>query len=288
MVAQTGSDAPGAGGAVFATLTDPVYNNSADVAFGGTLKVATGLATAATESGVWASSGGTLGLIAREGSAAPGTGGANFATFTAVGLSDNGGAIVAGTLTASTALGVNTTNNAGVWEGTTSSNLTLMLRNGEQTDSGKTIASFKFLPVEAYVNGQTRGFGPTTGHLAAGTTYTDKNTGIVKVMTAGSPTAVATSGDLAAGTGSATFATFSSPAINDSDDVAFAATLKVGVGDTTTKNAAGIWADDSNGTRQLVAREGEIAPGTGTNAGFLTFSDPVYNASEAVWRFARR
>jgi sugar lactone lactonase YvrE len=282
LVAQTGSDAPGAGGAVFATLTDPVYNNSADVAFGGTLKVATGLVTAATESGVWASSGGTLGLIAREGSAAPGTGGANFATFTAVGLSDDSGAIVAGTLTASTALGVNTTNNAGVWEGTTSSNLTLMLRNGEQTDSGKTIASFKFLPVETYVSGQTRGFSPVKGYFAADTTYTDKNTGIVKVTAVGSPTAVATSGDAAAGTSGAVFATFSSPAINDGKHVAFLATLKAAVGDTTTKNAKGIWADDSNSVRQLVARLGQVAPGTGTNATFLTFSDPVYNASEAV------
>ena len=91
LVAQTDSAAPGTDGAVYATLTDPVYNNGEDVAFYATLKVATGLVTTTTEDGVWASHDGTLGLLARQGSIAPGTGGASFAAFNGVGLSDNGG-----------------------------------------------------------------------------------------------------------------------------------------------------------------------------------------------------
>jgi hypothetical protein len=197
-------------------------------------------------------------------------------------LSDNNGAIVAGTLTNSTSLGVTASNNAGIWEGATASALTLMLRTGEMTNTGKTIASFKFLPVETYVNGQTRGFSPVKGRLAATATYTDKTTGIIEVITPGSPVAVATLGDVAAGTTGATFATFDSPAVNDSDDVAFQATLKAGVGDATTKNDGGIWAGYVGGSPDLVARLGEIAPGTGSNATFLTFSDPVYNAKGAV------
>ncbi len=283
LIAQTGASAPGVSGAVFATLTDPVYDNNADVAFGATLKAGTGSVTAADANGVWATNGSsTPALIAREGSVAPGTGSAKFATFTAVGLTDSGGAIVAGTVSGGTPA-VTAADNAGVWEGKTSGTLALMLRNGEMvsTSSGtKTIASFKFLPVETYVNGQTRGFGPTTGHLAANATYSDKTTGIVKVTTAASPTAVATSGDAADGTTGATFAVFSSPAINDTNRVAFAATVKGG--DTTTKNGGGIWADTSGGTRQLVARLGSMAPGTGTSATFLTLSDPVFNANEAV------
>ena len=288
LIAQTGSIAPDANGnpsgAVFATLTDPVYNNNADVAFGGTLKVATGLVTTATENGVWATNGSsTPNLLAREGSPAPLPGGtANFATFTALGLSDNGGAIFLATLSGGSPT-VTAANNVSVWEGATAGALTLMLRNGEVVNTSlgsKTIASFKFLSAETVVNGQTRGFGPTTGHLAANATYTDKTTGIVKVITAATPAAVATSGDPAIGTAGAAFATFSSPAINDNDDVAFMATLKSG--DTTTKNASGIWADDSTGTRQLIARLGEIAPGTGTNATFTALSDPVYNGAEAV------
>ncbi len=149
LVAQIGSSAPGntgaPSGAVFSALTDPVYNNGGDVAFGGTLKVATGIVTAATEYGVWSSNSGTLSLLAREGSVAPGTSGALFATFTGAGISDSG-AIVVGTLTASKALNVTATNNAGVWEGSTPSNLTLMLRTGESTTgtvTPKTISSFK-------------------------------------------------------------------------------------------------------------------------------------------------
>jgi hypothetical protein len=289
LIAQTGSTALGTGGAVFATLTDPVviYDGThEDVAFGGTLKVTSGLVTTATENGVWASSGGTPGLIAREGDTAPGAGTATFATFNSLGLSDTG-AIFSATLATSASAGVTAANNIGVWE-VVSGNLTLMLRTSATvtTDTTlnpvKTIGSFGFLPMETFVNGQTRGFGPTTGHLAANTTYTDKTTGIVTVTTPGSPTAVVTSTDPAAGTAGATFATFSSPAINDNDHVAFAATLALGVGDTTKTSAGGIWADDATGTRQLVARLGSVAPGTGTSATFLTLSDPAYNLHEAV------
>ncbi len=252
LVAQTGSSAPGisgaASGAVYSLLADPVYNDNGDVAFNGTLKIATGVVTAATENGVWASNSGTLGLLAREGSAAPGTGGALFATFTGVGLSDDAGAIVAGTLTASTALGVTAATNSGVWEGSTSNSLTLMLRTGESatgTATPRTISSFKLFPAETYVNGQTRAFGPASGHLAVTATYTDKTTGILEVVTPGAPALVATLGDFATdATGSltaATFATFGSPAIDDSDEIAFHATLKVGVGGAVAANAGGIW-----------------------------------------------
>jgi hypothetical protein len=284
LLAQTGAPAPDESGqpngAVFAALSDPVYNNQEDVAFSGTLKVAPGLVTPATAMGVWASSGGTLSLLAREGGAAPGTSGAKFAAFHSAGLSDDGGAILAATLAASSTLGVTATNDAGVWEGATAQSLTLMLRAGEMTDTGKTIATFKFLPLESGVNGQTRGFGPTTGHLTALATYADKSTGIVEVVSPAAPIAVATSGDAAAGTMGAIFASFSSPAINDSDHVAFAATLKSGVGDALKANAGGIWAGYGTNSPQLAARLGDTAPGT--SAPFSAFNDPVYNANDAV------
>ncbi len=289
LVAQIGSAAPGANGtpgpALFSVLMDPVFNNNGDVAFGATLKVATGTVTAATENGIWASSSGTLSLLAREGSPAPGitstgSGTVTFASFGPVGLSDDNGAIVSGTLTVSTTTGVTAANNAGVWEGSTSNDLTLMLRAGETTNTGKIIASFKFLPTETFVNGQTRGFGPATGDLTALATYTDKTTGILEVIDAGTPLAVATSGGIAAGTGSATFLTFSNPAINDGDQVAFESSLKGG--DTTTRNAGGIWTGDSTGTLQLIARLGQVAPGTGSSAVFTAFNDPVDNVNDVV------
>jgi hypothetical protein len=276
LVAQVGSSAPDTDSALFATLTDPVYDNNENIAFGATLKTG-GTTTKANATGVWASRSGALDLLAREGAEAPNADGADFATFPEVAISDTGGTIFSATLSGA---GVTRMNNAGIWEGVNAGALTLWLRTGEQTDSGKTVATFSFLRVETVVNGQTRGFGPATGHLACNTTYTDGNTGIVKVLSAGSPTAVATSTDPATGTAGATFAAFSSPAINDHNHTAFAATLSSG--DTTKTNASGIWADDSMGTRQLIARLGDVSPGTGTNATYLSFGDPVYNANEAV------
>jgi kumamolisin len=276
-IAQTGLTAPGTGSATFATLTDPVYNDNQDVAFGGTLNIAAGLVSTANATGVWASSSGTLGLLARQGSTAPGAGGASFATFTATALTDSAGAIIAGTLTANSSLGVTAANNKGVWEGDTAADLTLMLRTGEMTDTGKTLASFNFLPVETYVGGQTRGFAPLTGHLAATATFTDKSNGIIMLASPGSPQAVVTSGDAADANGDF-FTTFSSPALNDNDHVAF-----MGMTDTTFASAmpvnTGIWADTSSGTLTWVTRIGFPAPSAET---FVSFSDPVYNDNEVL------
>ena len=280
LIAQTGSPAPGTGGTPWATLGDPIYNDKEDVAFGGTLLVP-GIAATANRNGVWASNSGTLGLIARQGSTAPGTGGATFAAFNAVGLCNNGGAIVSATLADSLSQGVSLANNAGVWEGPTGTNLILMLRTGEQTNLGKTIASFTFLPLETCVNGQTRSFGPVTGHLVANTVQTDQSTNIVKVLSPGSPVVVVNSGDFAPDTAGATFASFSNAVINDSDHIAFAATLKTGVGDATSTNAGGIWADNSTGTRHLIARQGQVSPGV-AGASFTAFSDPEYNDHDTV------
>ena len=275
LIAQTGSAAPGAGGAVFATLTDPVYNNNADVAFGGSLKVTPGLA--ATANGVWASNGGTLGLIAREGSPAPGAGGALFASFSSMGLSDSGGVIVAGTVTGS---GVTAANNSGIWEGTTASNLALMLRTGEQVEMGKTIASFRFLPMDATVNGQTRGFGPVTGHLIANVTYTDKTTGIVEVIKPMLPEVLAMRGDESpffVGT----FSTFSSSVINDTDYLAFAGTVvdTSYIGSTVVD---GIWADNNTGQLIAEARKGDSPRVGPAQEIYESFGDPVYNDNEAL------
>jgi hypothetical protein len=49
----------------------------------------------------------------------------------------------------------------------------------------------------------------------------------------------------------------------------------------TTANNAGIWADDSNGTRHLVTRTSGTAPGAGS-AILSKLSDPVYNNAEEV------
>jgi uncharacterized repeat protein (TIGR03803 family) len=266
-IAQIGGTAPDAAGAAFLTFSDPVNNTHDAVAFGATLKVAKGQ-TGTT--GVWSTSSGSLREVARLGGIAPGTGGATFSALTSLGLADTG-AIVFGTLNASKAAPVVTAaNNLGIWEGNSIDDLQLVLQLGA-TVGPETIAALNFLPAETCVNGQTRGFAAANGEVVLGATFSDQSKGIVKQTVGGSPVLVAQSG--------ATYTSFGSPAINDNDHTAFAATLASGAGVTTANNLV-IRADDSSGVNQLVAQSGMAAPGLASS--FLTFSDPVYNNHEAV------
>ena len=185
LIAQTGSGAAPGTTANFLTLGDPVYNNNGAVAFRATLKVAAGQATSTTATGVWeGDSAGDLALVARQGSPAPGTGG-TFNTFTALGLSDTGTVFVLATLNNSTAAGITTANNTGIWEGNATDGLTLLLRLGDTisgTAPGATITKLTFLPVETYVSGQTRSFNSSSGDFVCGATFSDKSSGIIKVI----------------------------------------------------------------------------------------------------------
>lgn len=276
LVAQIGGAAPGTGGANFATLGDPVSNDNAAVAFRATLKTQTGVVTTSNATGVWSSSSGTLQLVARQGSTAPGTGGATFATFTSLGLTNSAGAVFAATLNAGT--GISAANNSGIWEGNSAGDLHIVLRLGD-TVGPKTITKLTFLPTETYVNGQTRGFN-ASGGIICGATFSDKTTGLVKVV-GGTPSITQISGSNASGTAGATYATFGNSAINNNGRAAFQGTMTSGVGGITSTTNTGIWADNSAGTRLLIAQIGTpSAPSTAAN--FLTFSNPVYNSNEAV------
>ncbi len=88
-------------------------------------------------------------------------------------------------------------------------------------------------------------------------------------------------GDPADGAPGTTFASFGAPIVNTSDRVAFTGLLQSGTTKVTTADDSGIWADDSNGVRQLIARSGASAPGI-PGAVFAKFSDPVYDDYEEV------
>lgn len=289
LIARIGSTpAPGTNNATFLTLSDPVYNNNEAVAFRGTLKVVANQATSTTATGIWSSSGGSLQLVARQGSPAADHGagtpltGATFSTFTNLALPDTGGVLFLATLNANKTAGITTANNTGIWTGNTASDLHLIVRTGETINS-KTLTGITFLPNLTYVNGQSRSFAQGTGHLAFIGTFSDKSTGIFKVV-GGTPQVVALGNDSAADVSSAQFLTFGNPTLNANDHVAFAATLATGPGGITKTNNSGIWADDNSGTRHLIAQIGvpngaPLASGSGT---FLTLGDPVYDDSEAV------
>jgi cyclophilin family peptidyl-prolyl cis-trans isomerase len=276
LIAQTGTPAvPGLAGAEFSALSSPVYNQTNGVAFEGTLKAGLGGVTAKNELSVWSTSTGTLQLVAREGDPAPG--GTTFSTFTALGLLDgntNEDVIVIGTMAAGT--GVTASSNTGIWEGTLENNLALKLRTGDMV-GGETISTLTLDSTQPLVQGQTRNFASNTGDLALLATFTNKTTGIVTSFSGVPALAYKVGSTAPISTGTATFAKFDSPIINNSDHLAFEAT--VANGGVTAATSAGIWSTDT-GTLQLVAQTGSSAPdasGNPSGAVFATLNDPLDN-----------
>lgn len=103
-------------------------------------------------------------------------------------------------------------------------------------------------------------------------------------MTGPETTSVLQEGDAAPGLSGAIFKSVRVPAINNSLHVAFHATV-TGTSAAATKaighSKAGIWADDSTGTRQLIALVGKSAPGT-PGCKFSELSNPVYNNHDVL------
>lgn len=113
LVAREGHAAPGPAGALFRRAAYPVINSAGAVAFAGLLRENVAGVTLDSNSGIWSNVGGSLQLIAREGTQAVGTpAGVDFATLIDPALSDAGQTAFRGTLRGT---GVDTTNQAGVW-----------------------------------------------------------------------------------------------------------------------------------------------------------------------------
>ena len=280
-VAQTGSanDAPGAS-APFTALDDPVYNNNNAVAFVGTLKVGTGLATIYNDLGVWSNSSGNLSLVARKGFQAPDyPTGATFATFAQIALPDVNGVILLATVNVNAALGVTAASNTGIWAVDGSNNLHLIVRTG-QVINGKTVTALSFMSALAPVSGQSRSFSSGSGEVTFLATFNDHTTAIFDASSAATIAPVASTHSSAPGPSGATFASFGYPAINVNGNNAFRGVLALG-SSVTALNDQGIWADNSPNSLQLVAQTGSgSAPGT--TAPFTALSDPVYNDNNDV------
>jgi hypothetical protein len=146
------------------------------------------------------------------------------------------------------------------------------------------VKTLTFLPAAANVTGQTRCF-DSAGDLLYSVKFTSGTTAIYKATLSSGTythTSVATQGDAATGIAGAKFASFGNPTMNELGQVAFAAKLS---GSVSSSSNVGIWADGTNGVRQIVVRSGTTAPdaaGTGSVGVFKKFSDPVYSGSSAV------
>jgi hypothetical protein len=272
LVARTGAIAPGTNNALFSAFSNPVYNDNEAVAFLGALRVIPGEDTALTSQGIWSTSSGSLALVAQRGTQAPGyPTGVIFSSFSTFALPDQGGVILSGAVNARI-------NNHGIWAGDSISDLQLLLKTGD-TINGNTITALSVLPTVSFVNGQTRSFAPSTGQIVCLATLGRAGTGILEI-TGTNVAALALTGSAAPGVMSGEFFAFGNPVINAGGDAAFRATLYLVAGGVTATSNAGIWADNSSGALDLIARTADAAPDT--NAFFATLSDPVYNDNFAV------
>ena len=215
LVIRSGSSAPGTVGAVFASMSDPVYNNNNAVAFIGTLRANVGDAVTSQPvtsappvslrpgrptpvgvtvpapvqslnfTGIWSNDSGVLHLVARQGTQAPGLAtGVLFNSFTNLVLPDQGGVTNNGGvvfLASVTGPGSSTQAKQGIWAVDLSGNLQLVVSEGSAIQ-GKTVSSISFLSPGAMVTGQTSNFSQSTGNILYKAIFTDGSWGIYKVI----------------------------------------------------------------------------------------------------------
>jgi len=199
LIVRTGSATPAPGYAgsrttvgTFATLSDPVYADDDSIAFLGTL-VKTGTVAVANCTGIWATTSGSLALVARVGDPAPDASGTTFGSspvfsvLTQYVLPNQGGVIILATLKAGTALapaagGVVAANSQGIWAVDTTGVLKQIIRTGSGltvNGSAKTVSSLTIFNTPAAATGQTRHF-DNPGDLMFKATFTDGSAAIMQ------------------------------------------------------------------------------------------------------------
>ncbi len=248
LVVRRGDAAPGAAGTTFSRFSSsPAINDSGNTAF--TARIAGATVTSSDDTGIW-KEGVSIDLVVREGDVAPGTGGAtflgNFDSFgLSVALNDSGNTAFRGFLTGTTGT------NAGIFKEAGAS-IGLVARKG---DAAPDIAGATFSSFGAPGLGDSGNTAFVSFLSGAGA-----NDSTIWKEAGASIDLLAREGDAAPGTAGATFASLFSPVLlNDSDNAAFAAAVG-GVG-VTNDNNKGIWNEGTS--LDLVARTGDIAPGTG-------------------------
>jgi hypothetical protein len=271
-VAISGRIAPGTDTALFDSFGGAALNANGDVAFYSTLD---GLGVSdQNNTGIWA---GALpaGLAAREDDRPPGTpGGVEFDTLSDPMLGPGGHVAFRATLRG---LGVNIENDAGIWSGRPAA-LQLTARKGG-IPPGINNAAVKF---DSFSLPAVNGSGAVAFYATMiGLTISEFNdTGIWAGMP-GALALVARERNLPPGVGNAgiEFASFKSPGISRSGNVAFYATLR---GLTISEeNDTGIWAGPANALT-LAAREEARPPGTALGVMFDSFDDVVVDAGNQI------
>jgi len=231
----------------------PILNRDGDIAFEAILQ-GPGVTTVNDEAIFSDGTGNALGLVAREGDAAPGVGaGINHSGIARVVFNDDDRIMFSGDLVGS---GIDLTNSASIWSGFNSpGTYSLVVRESNQAPD---------LPAGVLLS-TTAAIEPVLGgdNLCAfrfALTGTGVNTDNDNCIFSGPANALEAlrEGGAAPGTDGAFFANFLQPAINLDGDVTFDCFL-VGPNVDGTNDRA-IFSTGQSGVLELVAREGEASP----------------------------
>lgn len=185
IIAREGQ-ADAATGSTFAAFTDPVSDNNDNVLFQARVKPLAGEipVTAANDLGIYRYVAATSSIqqIAREGTAANGTGGALFASFPAMVADSAGGAFYA-MLKKDTTI-VTSANDEGVWVFDSTGSPTLAVRQGSAFEvapgDSRVVTAIHFLTTQAGVRGAGRSTNAVGGRVLR-LTFADKTTGIFTI-----------------------------------------------------------------------------------------------------------
>jgi hypothetical protein len=247
----------------------PLMNENGELAFRGFL---TGTDTSGSGSVIWAESGGSLGIVARQGDLAPivGSSGEEYGGFfDYLSMNTNGNLVFINRLTVGVG-GVTSDDDTTLWTGGPGS-FELIAREGSQAPDAPAGALFAYVSVPAINALDQIAFRAGLEIGVAGVTA-DTDSAIWSTAS-GSPEIVVREGDPAPGVPGGVFSLIASPAINDAGQVTFSASLVIGPGGVTTSNASGIWAQLPGGDLSLVARIGDsidVDDGPGVDVRTLT------------------
>ena len=269
LVARSGAQAPGApAGQVFeSNFASVSFNNQGQTAFIGSL---TGPgADASNNRGVWTEGSGTLDLLARENSQAPGAApGQVFGNFNTLDFNDQGKTALATSLVGT---GVNASNDNGIWIGSPGS-LALAVREGDQAPTlpaGQVFSELANLDIND--QGKVVFFGRVAGPGIG------LNDIVIWSNGSGSMAIVTREDDQAPGAAPGQiFASYGIPVINNQGHVALSGRLDPVAG-VTAANDTGIWSNVS-GSLDVIVREGDQAPGAAAGQVFGSLNvTPILN-----------
>lgn len=288
LIAREGDHAPGTSSVPFSgsRMFWTGFNSSGRIA----LNAGLSSGNLSTDTGIWSEGPGTLTLLAREGSQAPGfPSGVNFADLGSCcsfpeshlpALNDLGQTAFEARLTTGVG-GVTNSTAEGIWMG--GSTVSLVVRAGDQAPGLPTGATFRTFSNPRLNNANQIAFTSSLNTGSGGVTTAND-----RVIWSGDPSSlsiVVREGDQAPGT---PVGALFSPAFDDTfnydgvffnnlGQTLFVGGLIVGGGGVTSSNDRGIWSN-SSGSLALIAREGSQAPGVPAGAVFSSLSSSNVSA----------